>query len=87
MEELVNLGLCFIGLVKTVATKFPMNYLDSIELKGWGDCKVLATLDDDTQRNEMVTVLRVDENCHYFIGNSEGTAQVKPIYRTLAPIN
>ena len=36
-----------------------MEYIDSIELKVRGDLKVLATLDYETQRADMVAVLRV----------------------------
>ena len=82
MGELAKIGSRFIGVVKTATKKFPMAYLDSIELEGQGDCKVIATLNDDNQRAEMVAVLWVDKNCSYFVGNSEGTAQVEPMYMT-----
>ena len=58
-----------------------MTYLDSLEIKGRGDCKVLATLDDDFQSADMVTVLWVDNKCRYLARNSEGTDQVGPMYR------
>ena len=37
VEELEKLGLRFIGVVKTATKKFPMAYLDSIDLEGRGD--------------------------------------------------
>ena len=57
MEELEKRGLRFIGAVKTSTKKFPMAYLDSIELKGRGDYEMFPTLDDDTQRDDVVAVL------------------------------
>ena len=82
MEELEKLGLRFIGVVNTATKKFTMAYLDYIEIEGPGDCKVLDTLDDCTQRTEMVAVLWVDKNSCCFVGNSEGMAKVEPMYRT-----
>ena len=32
VEELEKISLCFIGLVKTSTKKFPMDYLDSLEI-------------------------------------------------------
>ena len=59
-----------------------MAYIDSLEIEGRGNFKVLATLDYDTQRDEVVDILWVDKNSHYFVGNSEGTDLVEPMYRT-----
>ena len=82
VEELVKLGLRFIGVVKTATKKFPMDYFDYIEIKGRGDYKVLSTLDDDTQRAAMVAFLWVDKHRRYFVGISGGTAQAGPMHRT-----
>ena len=57
-----KIGLRFIGLVKTATKKFPMAYLDYIEIEGQGDWKFLSNLDDDTQRDEMMAVLWVKKS-------------------------
>ena len=59
-----------------------MAYLGSLGLEGQGCFKVLSTLDYENQRVDMVAVLWFEKNRCYFVGNSEGTAQVEPMYRT-----
>lgn len=42
-EELLNIGLCFIGVVKTATKKFPMEHLSRVELlEGRGKGKVFS---------------------------------------------
>ena len=77
-----NFGLRFIELVKTAKNKFPIAYLDYFELGRSGVGKFIATLDNDIERAEMVAVLWVDKKFRYLVDNSEGTAQVEPMYRT-----
>ena len=37
VEDLEKLGLCFIGVGKTATKKFPVAYLDYLDLEGRGD--------------------------------------------------
>ena len=66
VEELAKLGLRLIGVVKTATKNFLLVYLNSIELKVRVDCKILDTLNDDTQRDDMVSVLWVDKKLLLF---------------------
>ena len=63
------MGLCFIGVFKTVNKKFPMSYLSNLELVQCGDYKGLVARGTDEQPT-MLSFVWMDQDRHYFIASA-----------------
>jgi len=79
-KELMNIGLRFIGVVKTATRKFPMAYLSSLELQARGDRKGLTTVDSDGIR--FVAYVWMDRERRYFISTASSLAPGADYVRT-----
>ena len=75
--ELVQIGLRFIGVVKTVMRQFPMPYLSQQELRQHGDRKDLLSLGPNGKPTILAFVW-MDRDHHYFIAAVASLDSGKP---------
>ena len=84
-KELVQLGMSFIGVVKTASKQFTMAYLQALEFEKRGEWKGLRS-----SKSSMYAFVWVDSNRRYFITNtsylSHGTLYTRFRKRQVAPI-
>ena len=78
---MAQLGFGLIGVVKTAAKNFPMNYLSEVELKERGNSYSLVSLKEGTDVAEMTATVWMDRDRRYFIGDVEGMDAGQLTYR------
>ena len=81
IDEMRKIGLKFIGVLKTVSRKFPMQYLSGVEVDGRGKCNTLVRK-DDSGKQDMMAVVWVDRYRRYFVANTRSTIDGKLYTRT-----
>ena len=64
-EELANINLGFIGVVKTATKRFPMQYLSGLELQNRGERRGLIYKENQVPR--MMAIVWMDRDRRYFI--------------------
>ncbi|KAL7462969.1 hypothetical protein ACHAXS_003342 [Conticribra weissflogii] len=79
-KEFATCNIGFIGIVKTATKEYPMDYLKQAEVERRGGMHALVSKDGDGVA-ELVSLMWVDRERRFFIGNMEGTEQTEPIYR------
>ena len=80
-EEMLRIGLRFIGVVKTATKKFPMTYLSSIEfIEGRGQCEGVV-LKDNQGIPTMMSYTWMDKDRQYFISKASSLAEGNPYQR------
>ena len=80
--RLKEIGLRFIGVVKTATKEYPMNYLGSVELPGGkGSRKGLLTTDEETG-TLLLAFVWVDRDRRYFISTCSSLDAGTQILRT-----
>ena len=65
---LKQMGLCFIGVIKTGTNEFPMSWLQQVELPNRGDMEELVAKDSNGIP-ELLSFVWVDHDHHYFIAS------------------
>jgi hypothetical protein len=80
----------FIGIIKTVMRKYPMAYLQALELSNRGDYEGVVTLAENGQATMMAFVW-MDRKRRYFVSNTPSLAAGLPYYtrsrwRQIAPV-
>ena len=80
-EELMKIGLRFIGVVKTATKKFPMQYLSSIELLERRGQYVGVTRKGDDEKDVMMAYVWMDRDRRYFISTASTLQPGKPYTR------
>ena len=80
VEELTNMGLRFIGVVKNATKKFPMSFLSTYELQTRGDWKGLVTKNEDGNPS-MIAFVWMDRERRYFITNTSCLLSGAPYIR------
>ena len=81
-EEMMRLGLRFIGVVKTATKKFPMAYLSSLELtQGRGQCEGVV-LKGDTGTPTMMAYTWMDRDRRYFVATASSLSEGNPYVRS-----
>ena len=80
-EEMMRIGLRYIGVVKTATKKFPMRYLSSLEmLEGRGQRKGVV-LKDENGDPTMMAYVWVDRERRYFISSTSSLQEGQPYSR------
>ena len=77
---LKNMGLRFIGVVKTATKGYPQQYLSTVELPAKGDYKGVLNIDPMTGYT-LLAFVWVDRERRYFISNCCSLAQGSPYSR------
>ena len=81
-EELMNIGLRFIGVVKTATKKYPMRYLSGKEmLDGRGQCIGVVNYNDDTDLPYLLAYSWMDRERRYFISTASSLCPGTPYQR------
>ena len=80
-RHLKQMGLRFIGVVKTATKKFPMAWLQQVELHQRGDVKGLVAK-DPTGVPELLCFVWMDRDRRYFITNVSSLDEGIPFYRS-----
>ena len=80
VEEMTQMGLQFIGVVKTATKKFPMTYLSNLELSNRGDFRGLVARGADGHP-EMIAFVWMDQDRQYFISNASSLLLGDPYVR------
>ena len=84
-----EMGLRFIGVVKTATREFPMRYLSTVELPQKGDYKGVVNIDDNGYK--LLAFVWVDRERRYFISNcssiSPGAPYTRKRWRQVADLN
>jgi hypothetical protein len=79
--RLFEIGLRFIGVVKTATRQFPMNYLGSLPLPGGkGSRKGLLTTDEATGC-QLMSFVWVDRDRRYFISSASSLCEGQSVAR------
>ena len=78
-EQLDNINLGFIGVVKTATKKFPMQYLSGLELENRGDRR--GVIFKQNQIPRMMAFVWMDRNRRYFISTSASLEEGNPYER------
>ena len=79
--RLKQIGLRFIGVVKTATKEYPMNHLGSIELPGGrGSQKGLLTTDQESG-TQLLAFVWVDRDRRYFISTASSLEAGTPVQR------
>ena len=65
---LINMGLRFIGVVKTATKEFPQQFLSTVELAQKDDYTGVVSIDLATKYT-LLAFVWVDRECQYFISN------------------
>ena len=68
--KMKEVGLFFIGNVKQFSRKFPMEVLGNAALPKRGCRLVLASINDNTGKTELVLIAWVDRNRRFFIATT-----------------
>lgn len=76
-----EMGLRFIGVVKTATRDYPMRYLSTVELPQKGDYKGVVNI-DLTTGYKLLAFVWVDRERRYFISNCSSIAPGSPYTRT-----
>ena len=76
-----QVGLRFIGVIKTSTWQYPLAYLNGLELNQRGDHRALLSKDDEGNV-EALAVMWVDRERRFFVSNAQSIEQAEPIYRT-----
>lgn len=88
-QKLREIGLKFIGVVKTATKKFPMKYLSEIELEKRGDREGLV-LKGEGGRPELLAFVWMDRDRRYFIASGsslqEGEEYVRDRWRQVSDV-
>ena len=63
-----DMGLQFIGVVKTETKQYPQHYLLTVELPEKGDYKGVLNI-EPTTGYKFLAFVWVDQECRYFISN------------------
>lgn len=79
-EEMMQIGLRFIGVVKTATRKYPMGYLTRVELNEGRGQRVGVVLKNGN-RSTMLAYVWMDRDRRYFISTAESLAEGKPYSR------
>lgn len=80
--ELYKLGWRFIGVVKTATTKYPMDFMKSIELPVRGTCSgMIAHHSNDGLEMDLLAFVYCDKDRHYFISSCSNISAGEPIKR------
>ena len=85
-EELMKIGLRFIGVVKTATKKFPMQYLSSLELLEGRGQYVGVTRKDKDKKDIMMAYVWMDRDRRYFISTASTLEPVSYTHLTLPTI-
>ena len=80
-EELMKIGLRFIGVVKNATKKFPMQYLSSIELLEGRGQYVGVTRKGDDDKDAMMAYVWMDRDRRYFISTASTLEPGRPYTR------
>ena len=75
-----DMGLRFIGVVKTATNKYPQHYLSTFELPEKGDYKVVLNIKPTTGYT-LLAFVWVDREPRYFISNYCSLSQGLPYTR------
>ena len=78
---LKEMGLRFIGVVKTATREFPFRYLSTVELANKGDYKGVVHIDENTNY-KLLSFVWVDRERRYFISNCSSLLPGLPYSRT-----
>ena len=82
VEELGQVGLRFIGVVKTATKKFPMEYLKNIVLNNKGDRHGVVLRDQGPgQQIKMMAFVWVDRERRYFVCSASNLSEGQPYSR------
>jgi Transposase IS4 len=79
-EELLRLGLRFIGVVKTATRRYPMRALSTLELEQRGDSHGLVSYGSDGQP-QMLAFTWMDRDRRYFISTASSLTAGTPYRR------
>jgi len=78
---LKDMGLQFIGVVKTTTREFPLSYLSTVELANKGDFKGVVNIDKNTNY-KLLSFVWVDREFCYFISNCSSLLPGMPYSQT-----
>ena len=76
------LGLTFLGNVKTASKEFPVKYLGDEVLAERGARVVLASINEETGKTELVALTWLDRNRRNFVATAYGLGEGEEIVRT-----
>ena len=79
-NELLKVKMRFIGVVKTATTKYPMKYLNTLELQERGDRSGLIAKDEDG-KPYMLSFVWMDRERRYFIATASSLSEGAPYIR------
>ena len=74
-------GLTFIGNVKQCSRRFPMEFLGNTTLPRRGSRAVLASIDEETGKTELVAISWVDRNRRFFVTTTCGIGEGEEVFR------
>ena len=74
-------GLTFIGNVKQCSRQFPMEFLGNTTLPQRGSRAILASIDKETGKMELVAISWVDRNRRFFVTTKCGIGEGEDVFR------
>jgi len=73
-------GLTFIGNVKQCSRRFPIEFLGNTTLPRQGSRAVLASIDQETGKTELVAISWVDRNQRFFVMTTCGIGEGEDVF-------